>query len=206
MSLRLVLPLKSLHEGKTRLAAALDAKQRAALIDRLLMHAIAQASEFPGLENTVVVTGCEQAGARAAQCGVGVIDEPTPGLNHALHRARRAVHGAGAAMMLVVPCDLPLLAARDLRCLADAASHDVIALAPDRAKRGTNGICLPCSTAFEFAFGEDSWARHRAATQRLGLRAAEVDRPGLAFDVDTPEDLAELRSLESQALSPAGGR
>ena len=31
MNVRLVLPLKSLHEGKTRLAAALSAKDRAAL-------------------------------------------------------------------------------------------------------------------------------------------------------------------------------
>jgi 2-phospho-L-lactate guanylyltransferase len=169
------------------------------------MHAFAQAAEFPGLENTLVVTGCERARARAAQCGVGIIDEPTPGLNHALHRARRAVYDAGAEMMLVVPCDLPLLTAQDLRCLAAAASADVIALAPDRAKRGTNGICLPSSTAFEFAFGEDSWARHRAGIKGLRLRRAEVDRPGLAFDVDTAKDLAELRSLEAQALSPAGG-
>src|SRR5690242_18146274 len=115
MSVRLVLPLKSLHEGKTRLAAALDANDRAALIDRLLMHAIAQAAEFPGLENTLVVTGCERARARAAQCGVAIIDEPMPGLNHALHRARRAVYDAGAEMMLVVACDLPLVTAQDLR-------------------------------------------------------------------------------------------
>ena len=206
VNVRLVLPLKSLHEGKTRLAAALSAKDRAALIDRLLMHAIAQAAQFPGLENTIVVTGCEWARARAAQCGVGIIDEPTPGLNHALHRARRAVYEVGAEMMLVVPCDLPLLTAQDLRCLAAAASADVIALAPDRAKRGTNGICLPSSTALEFAFGEDSWVRHRTAIERLRLRTAEVERPGLVFDVDTVEDLAELRSLEAQVLSPAGGR
>jgi CTP:molybdopterin cytidylyltransferase MocA len=29
---------------------------------------------------------------------------------------------------------------------------------------------------------------------------------GSLFDVDTPEDLAELRSLEREHLSPAGGR
>ena len=36
MSVCLVLPLKSLREGKTRLSSALDADQRAALIERLL--------------------------------------------------------------------------------------------------------------------------------------------------------------------------
>jgi 2-phospho-L-lactate/phosphoenolpyruvate guanylyltransferase len=46
--------------------------------------------------------------------------------------------------------------------------------------------------AIEPSFGPGSFARHVAAAEagQLAYRAAEV--PGLALDVDTPGDLAEL--------------
>lgn len=206
MSVRLVLPLKSLHDGKTRLAPVLDAAQRAALIDRLLMRTLEQAAQFPGLQNTLLVSACEKARARATECGVGVVDEPVAGLNHALQRAQRAVCETAAEKMLVIPCDLPLLTADDLRCLVDCAGTQAVALAPDRFKQGTNGICLPSSTAFEFAFGPGSYKRHRSSIERLRLRAVEVERPGLAFDVDTPNDLAQLRDADAQLSCSADGR
>ena len=207
MSVRLVLPLKSLHAGKTRLAPVLDAAQRAALIDRLVTHAFEQAAQFPGLQNTLLVSGCEKARARAAEYGVRVVEEPAAaGLNHALWRAQRAVSETGAQTMLVIPCDLPLLAADDLRCLVDCASAQAVALAPDRFRQGTNGICLPSSAAFEFAFGRGSYERHRSSIERLHLRVVDVERPGLAFDVDTPDDLAQLRDPGAQLSCSADGR
>jgi 2-phospho-L-lactate/phosphoenolpyruvate guanylyltransferase len=206
MSVRLVLPLKSLHAGKTRLAQVLDTTQRAALIDRLLTHAFEQAAQFPGLQNTLLVSACEQARARATAHGVGVVVEPAAaGLNQALRRAQRAVSETGAQTMLVIPCDLPLLTADDLRCLVDCASTQAVALAPDRFKQGTNGICLPSSIAFEFAFGPGSYGRHRSNIERLHLRAVNVERPGLAFDVDTPDDLTQLRDADAHLSCSADG-
>jgi 2-phospho-L-lactate guanylyltransferase len=41
-----------------------------------------------------------------------------------------------------------------------------------------------------FHFGPDSLAAHRAAAERTGARLTVVRRPGIAFDVDTPKDLA----------------
>jgi 2-phospho-L-lactate/phosphoenolpyruvate guanylyltransferase len=201
MSICLVLPLKSLRDGKTRLASVLQASERAALIHSLLEHVLEQAARFPGLAQTLLVSACEEARACAAQHGAQVLQETVPGLNQALEQARMSVRAAGATRMLVVPCDLPLLTADDLRSLAAPASMQTIAVATDRSGTGTNGLCLPVSANFAFAFGVESFARHRTAVEQLGLRAVTVERAGLAFDVDTPEDLRHLRNLE-QALSP----
>jgi 2-phospho-L-lactate guanylyltransferase len=197
MSICLVLPLKSLRDGKTRLAGVLEGSERAALIGSLLEHVLQQAAQFPGLEQTILVSACAEARACAARYGTRVLEEKVPGLNQALDQARITARTAGATKMLIVPCDLPLLTADDLRCLAAAASLQTIAIAVDRARAGTNGLCLPASAHFEFAFGVESYVRHRATVERLGLRIATVERPGLAFDVDTPEDLQRLRSLGS---------
>jgi len=43
-------------------------------------------------------------------------------------------------------------------------------------------------------FGEPSSAAvHAFATAEAGLAARIIDLPGLAFDVDTPDDLRKLR-------------
>jgi 2-phospho-L-lactate/phosphoenolpyruvate guanylyltransferase len=202
MSVCLVLPLKSLREGKTRLSSALDAGKRAALIERLLAHVLDQAAVFPGLQHTILVSACEHARGFAEQRGASVLDEPVPGLNPALGRALLTVRALEYRKMMIVPCDLPLVDADDLRCLSGAASSQAIAIAPDRSGLGTNGICLPAGSEFAFSFGENSFTRHAATVTRLRLQVGRVERPRLAFDVDTPADLWHLHNLESTAALP----
>jgi 2-phospho-L-lactate/phosphoenolpyruvate guanylyltransferase len=200
MSVCLVLPLKSLREGKTRLSSALDADERAALIERLLAHVLDQAAVFPGLQHTILVSPSEEARARAEQRGARVLDEPVPGLNGALGQALLAARARSYDQMMIAPCDLPLVDADDLRCLSDAASSHTIAIASDRSGLGTNGICLPARIDFPFSFGADSFARHGETVAQLHLQLATIERAGLAFDVDTPADLRHLHTLESSPV------
>ncbi len=204
MSTRLIIPLKSMREGKTRLASVLDAVGRAELIDRLLVHTLEQAAHFPGLERTFVLSPCPAARKRAQMLGACALDEQASGLNAALQRACSAMRDRTAADVLVIPCDLPFLSADDLRALADVASSPAIALAPDRHRIGTNGIGLPASSAFEFCFGPHSFERHRAQSRSLQLPAIEVHRDGLAFDVDTPADLMQSQSDVPESRRAAG--
>lgn len=169
MSLWLVIPLRSLRDGKSRLAPALDPDQRYRLVDWLLTRTLAQAAQFPGLDRTLVVSPCEQARARALAGGAQVLEEHAPGgLNHALRQAQLVLRGFEAVRMLMISCDLPLLQAEDLQRLADASSATTIALAPDRAHQGTNAMCLGSEIDFEFSFGPDSFERHVARAQWLG--------------------------------------
>jgi 2-phospho-L-lactate/phosphoenolpyruvate guanylyltransferase len=196
MSLRMVVPVRSLREGKSRLAPALDVAERAALVKWLLVHTLEQAAAFPGLNQTFIVSACADARALAANRGARVLEEHAPGgLNSALRQAQSAVASLGASRMLVLSCDLPLVQVEDLRRLADAASDTIIALAPDRTDEGTNAICLPASRPFDFAFGPDSFSRHRKLAQVLGLESVIIRTPGLAFDVDLPVHLSELHRL-----------
>jgi 2-phospho-L-lactate guanylyltransferase (CobY/MobA/RfbA family) len=79
---------------------------------------------------------------------------------------------------------------------------------------------LPTRSPFRFQFGPQSRLRHTEEAQRLGLMLALIESPGLAFDVDGPDDLAALlasgdpgyRSLLSNttgsiwAAAPTGNR
>lgn len=205
MSLWLVVPVRSLRDGKSRLAPALEAQQRRAFVEWLLVRTLEQAAQFPGLEHTLVVSACDEARARASARGVTVIEERAPGgLNNALRQAQLALRQAGVTRMLMVSSDLPLLQAQDLQCLAAASSAGAIAIAPDRARQGTNGISLHAAVDFDFAFGPNSFQRHLERVQQLDIASAIVERTGLAFDVDVPDDLTELRALELQNRQCAG--
>ena len=195
MSVWLVVPVKSLRDGKSRLAPALGPAERCALIERLLVRTLEQAAHFPGLGRTLLISSCEEARARANACGARVLEERAPGgLNNALRQAQLALSELGATRMLIVSSDLPLLQAQDLRHLASASSADTVVLAPDRSKQGTNGLCLHTSVSFDFSFGPKSFERHLACVRQLNMQSAVVDRPGLAFDIDIPDHLAELRA------------
>ncbi len=205
MSLWLVVPVRSLRDGKSRLAPALDAQQRRALVERLLVRTLQRAAQVPGLERTLVVSACSEARAQASACGAAVIEERAPGgLNSALRQAQLALRAAGVTRMLMVSSDLPLLQPEDLQCLAAASSVGAIAIAPDRAGQGTNGIGLHAAMDFDFSFGLNSFERHLEQVQQLDVDSAIVERTGLAFDVDLPNDLAELRALEQRHRHCAG--
>ena len=134
-------------------------------------------------------------GADALECaralGAAALAQRGRGLNRALAQARAAARGDGVETLLVLASDLPFLAEADIDALvAASAEPGALAVAPDRARRGTNALALPAAADFRFRFGADSAAAHTAEARRLALRPALVDRPGLAFDVDTPADHA----------------
>ena len=192
MNTWLVIPVKSLRDGKTRLASALNPLQRREFMDRLLVHTLDQATAFPGLERTLVVSACSETRARASTLGAHVLNESGHGLNAALKLAHENIQQRGAAQTIVVPCDLPFLRGEDLHYLSHLAMSEDIVIAPDRRMRGTNGLCFDASLDFNFEFGPDSYARHKFNARRLQRDHAAAISPGLTFDVDTPDDLAEM--------------
>ena len=193
MSPWLVLPMKSLRDGKSRLACALDAQQRHELLEHLLLRVLERAAEFPGLGQTLLVSGCAQTLARVAGLGARILEEtPGAGLNGALRQAQLELRRIGASRMLVIPCDLPLLETDDLRRLADGAALHRVAIAPDEDGEGTNGLCFEASLDFDFSFGPQSYARHVGHIRQAGLQHFAVNTPGLAFDLDLPQQLGRI--------------
>jgi len=197
-----IVPVKRLADSKSRLAPALSAEQRRALSLGLLRHTLALVAEFPGRARTLVVSRDEAALALAASGGFATLAEaPNADLNDALEQARAVAIGKGAAALLVVAIDLPLLQVSDLRALAaPGAESRAAALAGDRHGTGTNGLYLKPADLIPFRFGDASFAAHLAALERRGVSPKRIARPGFALDIDTPDDLAELRARAPHAV------
>jgi 2-phospho-L-lactate guanylyltransferase len=129
-------------------------------------------------------------------CPSGSRRGPPIDLNQALQQATRAAVGSGASAVLVVPADLPLVTADDLRQLVElAGTPPVVVLAPDRRQSGTNAMLASPAGLIEYSFGPSSFDRHRALGIAAGARVLVCDRPGLALDLDLPEDLGLFREI-----------
>jgi 2-phospho-L-lactate guanylyltransferase len=64
---------------------------------------------------------------------------------------------------------------------------------PDRHRTGTNALLLCPPGSIDPSFGPGSCERHVQAARSAGIHHQVVDIPTLALDIDTAEDLDELR-------------
>jgi 2-phospho-L-lactate guanylyltransferase len=191
-ALWLLLPVKSLACGKSRLAPALGKAQRRALNEFFLDHTLAVAAQFPGLHRTAVVSSDPDALTEAARYGARTIACGQSGLNRALTLGRQEVLRGGGVKILILPIDLPLVEPNDLLEVASLVAHSVV-ICPDKAGIGTNAIFLSRRSEIKFKFGEDSCRRHQEETTRCGLVPKLHFNERIARDVDVPGDLAILR-------------
>ena len=197
MTLHILIPCKSLGDGKTRLAQALDAKARRALCTGFLQRTLDVALALVPPSRCHVMAGDGAAAAIAAARGVTSCDDPGIGLNEALRQGRERIcrNAAEEFALLIFPIDLPWATAAALADLVRCAADVVIA--PDRERTGTNALYLGPRAArrFVFQFGANSFAAHQSATG-LGLRVDVYEDARLSFDVDHPEDYLEWQRGE----------
>ncbi len=195
MKLWLIAPVKPFTEGKSRLAAVLSPQQRHDLNQRLFYNLLAQAAAAQRFTGIIVVGSDPQIVANRAWDNLWFEQETEHSLNGALEQARRRALALHADAILILPADLPLLTPADiiqLYELGQAQPGMVIAPSQDG---GTNALLLhplQASQTFPFAFGLHSFDRHCALANQARLPYHVYTSPSISFDVDWPEDLAQL--------------
>ena len=175
----MLIPLKT-HDPKSRLADAISADERAELM-RTLLERVAAAVREAGIERMTVVS---------AEPVEGYEVWPDRGLawNDALAAASAEV--VRASLVAIVSADLPFLRGDEVEELLAATPERGLAIA--RAlDGGTNAVAMRPPGLVHTRFGEPGSAAVHAS---LGVPAVVLDLPGLAFDVDTPADLARMQA------------
>ena len=64
-----------------------------------------------------------------------------------------------------------------------------VRIAPDGTRTGTNALYVRPPGLLAFAYGEGSYRRHLEQARAHGAAVRRIERPGLRFDLDTPDDL-----------------
>jgi 2-phospho-L-lactate guanylyltransferase len=194
-----VVPIKALDRAKSRLAQVLGPEDRRALVLDLLRHTLSVLRDNSELRGIIVVSSDPAVREEAIAQGVTFLPEVgSRGLNDALSQAAVDVMRRGGRHMLVIPGDLPLLTTVSIEALVRAAAAPAsstgrgVVIVPDRAEAGTNALWVTPPDLIPFCFGPDSFRRHVAAAQAVGVAPVVFRSPALAFDLDLPGDLDTL--------------
>jgi 2-phospho-L-lactate guanylyltransferase len=190
--LAIIIPVKSLPDGKSRLAGTMSGADRHALNLRLLRHTLDQVAGLDGAK-VYVVSRAPDVLAEAFQRGFSGCLEPAGGdLNSAVTLGLRHAQAAAATEVMVVPIDLPRLSTDSLAsAISEFRARADVMIFADRAGDGTNLLLWrPIETA-SFHYGIGSATRHQQVALGLGLRVEMRRDPALSFDLDTPQDLAD---------------
>lgn len=206
LSLWTIVPVKPFSEGKSRLAGYLSPQTRRALNRNLLTRTL-DAIRLAHIDAGIVVVsrdndalnlatrmGChglteELSAPHSLETGSRTFSTASElQLNAALTQAARHVVTRGATRVLVLPTDMPNLTAEDVRTMASPQGRGPqIIIAPSR-DGGTNALMLQPVQAIPFAFGRDSFQRHRRLAAEAGIPVRVVESDSLVFDIDLPED------------------
>ena len=174
------IPVKPFGVAKQRLHLRLDRATRSVLGRRIAARTAAAVADAAA--EVVIVTG--DAGVRrwAAKLGLDTIAEPDAGGLNEASAALRDHAIANGRTWLVLHADLPLISEGEMRAVLEPL-HDGTAVVAPSHDGGTSA--LGGTGRLDFRYGVGSFHRHL----RQVPTAAVVVRPGLAFDLDTVDDL-----------------
>jgi 2-phospho-L-lactate guanylyltransferase len=200
-----VVPVKCFARGKSRLERVLSRAAREDLARALCDHTLATLSACETIAGTLVATDCEIVQAFAEARGAEVVRDVRAGsLNQIADHALAELAKKGARSAIVLMGDLPLLDAEDIQGLVGALGSASVVVAPDRVRRGTNALGLTPPDRMATCFGSEiSFRRHVARARKEGIAHVVHRSDGIAFDLDSPDDLARalaLRYAERGAL------
>ena len=192
MDLWAVVPVKERGRAKERLAPLLLPETRQALALAMLQDVLGALADAEGLAGLLLVT-CDAAagrmarhyGARLVECGA------RDGHTGAVAAAARLLAAEGRAGMLTLPGDIPLATAGEIGQIIGAhRPAPSFTIVPSHDEGGSNAILLSPPDAVPLRFGTDSFFPHLRAAEAQGIRPTVLRLPGIALDIDNPEDLA----------------
>jgi 2-phospho-L-lactate guanylyltransferase len=187
-----VVPVKDLRGTKSRLAPVLDPPARAGLTLYMMGRVVTRALEA-GVDAVGVVSPDPIVLDEALRRGATPLVQKSRGLNPALEEGRLWATENGASALLVLPADLPLIEAEDVREVLAGAAGAPVVVSPDGARFGTNALLLRPPDALPFLFGPSSFEAHLEAARDRGAEARVCENGHLSFDLDTAGDLAKYR-------------
>jgi 2-phospho-L-lactate/phosphoenolpyruvate guanylyltransferase len=195
----ILVPVKNLSGAKQRLGGLLDQPSRTQLAQAMLHDVLATLAGWNDRPEVAVVTGDPFAMELARQYKFQIIpDAEDPGETGAIEMATRICVERGIGNTLVIPADIPLIQAWELEEILKNAPAEGSVLVPAADGRGTNAAYRSPAALFPLRFGNDSFIPHQAAAEATGKPCVVLHLPGIAVDVDSPEDLQHLLSLPGE--------
>jgi 2-phospho-L-lactate guanylyltransferase len=199
MDLWAVVPVKERLSAKERLAPMLRSETRQALALAMLEDVLTALTATPRIAGLIVVTVDAEAGRLAASYGGRVIEAGArDGHTGAVTVAARLLAAEGCTGMLALPGDIPLVTPAEIEgLLAAHLPAPSFTIVPSHDERGSNAIACSPPDAVPLRFGENSFYPHLRTAEAYGIWPNVLHLPGIALDIDNPEDVVSFMRTES---------
>ena len=190
-----ILPVKSPQNAKQRLIGFLGVEEREALARTLYRQTLAALCQAEGIDRVVVATSDDEVAEHARSLGVMVFEEGQQ-VSHSVSADAACLRAIelGASTVLLVPIDVPTVTPADFSRLAASARPGLIVV-PSSDGTGTNALVRTPPDCIQSRFGPGSFGAHCDQAVANGLPLEVLRLPGLMFDIDTPEDVAEFLAM-----------
>ena len=188
-----LIPVKSLHTAKSRLAPHLTQTQRVTLVLNMLHHIICILQASNVLDRISVVSSDQHVLEQAQAWGAHAHIEEEAGHNPALTAAAKREIAAGSTALLTISADLPFLQVCDIHGMIEQSKQHAIILAPSHERTGTNALLVRPPLALPYTFGPGSLQRYLSESCTRQLSSHLFTSIGLASDIDTIDDLTAFK-------------
>ena len=197
----ILVPVKNLRNAKQRLSPLLDSSTRTELAQAMLADVL-QAIADCGEKDVSLVTSDPFALDLAKQHGFDIIrDDSNVSETDAIAMATELCAARGVQSTLVVPGDIPLIEAADIRTIYESPPVKGSVLVPSIDKRGSNAVLRRPAALFPLRFGSDSFMPHLVAAIATNTSCVVLSLPRIGLDIDTPEDLQQLAAAPGEKRS-----
>jgi 2-phospho-L-lactate guanylyltransferase len=201
MARQILIPCKSLAQGKSRLGAILTCEQRENLCTEFLLNTLQIARALVPPNHISVISSDIWVHATVRANGAETIEDAGQGFSAAVSFARDSLikMNSTVTQLLILPIDLPLATASAVDDLFHLNAD--VAIAPDASESGTNLLCLAADAVanFRFCYGPNSFQSHCRQAREKNLVLAIMRDRGIALDIDMPGDyVAWKRSVSAQ--------
>jgi 2-phospho-L-lactate guanylyltransferase len=190
-----ILPVKSPRNAKQRLTGFVSGEERETLARLLYRQTLAALCHAEGIDRIVVATSDIEIADHARRSGASVFEESEQ-ISHSVSADAACLRAMemGASTVLLVPIDVPTATPADFMRLA-AAARPGLAIVPSSDGTGTNALVRTPPDCIQSRFGPGSFRAHCDQALANGLPLDVLRLPGLMFDIDTPEDVADFLAM-----------
>ena len=194
----IIIPVKRLDNAKSRLSSLLTDDERKQFCLKMLEDVLETVKSTKHPHETVVVSNDPTVSKVAKNFDAAYLKERKTGLNKSVSEAVDWCVERGAASVLVLPADIPLVTPNDLDRILMLGEKASVVISPSSSGKGTNALLLTPPNVSPTFYGPHSFQRHTKEAKKLKISCRRYRSPGLALDIDTIEDLTYFVSLKAK--------
>ena len=199
----ILIPMRSLDQGKSRLSNLLSSNKREKLIKLLFTQLLKKLkslkNQFPLIfSDILVITPCEEVEKISKDFHVHVLKEQNlNGLNSAVNKGVCWSSENLYDSTLILPGDIIDPEIEDIKKILEMGkkSEDSMVICPS-TDFGTNALFLSLPTRLNFKFGQNSFYEHQKEAKKISIRSIIAPVHSLKDDLDTGKDLEKFKNIQ----------